>query len=421
MLDDITPPSLKKPKRPPKPKSFESTLRHLKVPDFTVDESKENHDDQPKSKDRKVLIPPHKHFIRFWRWWMGLNRNVRFGIIGCLLLIFGVGSILWFRFIQPQSTPSISVTKNIKPKPKAPITVASPLTGVQVDPNLAARPVTGVMIENSVFARPQSGLQDAGVVVEAIAEGGITRFLALFQDATPQHIGPVRSLRPYYIDFAQPFQASIAHVGGSPEALARVRNGNYRDIDQFFNAQYYHRVAYRDAPHNVYTSFDDLDALNKSKGYSDSKFTPWPRKADKKLATPTAKTIDVQISSPDYFSHYDYDAGSNTYMRSEAGAPHLELVSDDDKAGTQIHPKVVIALVMGYGIEADGQHSEYNDTGTGTAFVFQDGGVTQGTWSKPAAESQIQFLDSAGAPLKLNAGQTWITLVADTGKVHYTP
>jgi hypothetical protein len=420
MLDDIRPPSLKKLKRPSKPKSFESALRHLSVPDFTIDEDKDT-SAQAKPKERKVLVMPHKHFIRFWKWWMALDRNVRFGIIGVLLLLFGAGSILWFRFIQPNSAPSISVSKNAKPKPKAPITVASPLTGVQVDPGLAGRPVTGIMIENSVFARPQSGLQDAGVVVEAIAEGGITRFLALFQDATPQHIGPVRSLRPYYIDFAQPFQASIAHVGGSPEALARVRNGSYRDIDQFFNAQYYHRVAYRDAPHNVYTSFSDLDALNNSKGYAKSAFTPWPRKADKKLATPTAKTIDVQISSPDYFSHYDYDAGSNTYMRSEAGAPHLELVSDDDKTGTQIHPKAVIALVMGYGIEADGQHSEYNDTGTGTAYVFQDGGVTQGTWSKPAAESQIQFLDSAGAPLKLNAGQTWLTLVADTGKVHYAP
>src|SRR3569833_960472 len=100
-------------------------------------------------------------------------------------------------------------------------TVASPLTGVQVNPLLAKRPVTGIMIENSTFARPQTGLQDAGVVYEAIAEAVITRFLALFQDATPQYIGPVRSLRPYFIHFAAPFQASIVHVGGSPDAIAR--------------------------------------------------------------------------------------------------------------------------------------------------------------------------------------------------------
>ncbi len=371
-------------------------------------------------KERKVLIAPHKHFKRFWRWWVSLDRNVRFGIIAACLLLFVVAATGWYYFIKPTSTPSIDITKHPK-KVIKPITVASPLTGVQVDPSLVSRPVTGIMIENSPDARPQSGLQDAGVVYEAIAEGGITRFLALFQDATPQYIGPVRSLRPYYLDFAQAFQASIAHVGGSPEALARVRSGGYRDLDQFFNSKYYSRISARAAPHNVYTSFTKLDALNQSKHYTSSTYTSWPRKADKKLVTPTAKSINVAISSPVFYSHYDYDAASNSYARSEGGAPHKELVSANDHAGVQIRPKVVIALVMHYGIEADGQHSIYTDTGTGTAYIFQDGGVTQGTWSRASGESQVEFNDATGAPIKLDAGQTWITLVAAPNKVTYTP
>lgn len=421
MLDDIRPPGYKRAKRPPKPKPQATLQKHIRVPvpDFIVNEDEV--DDKPDKKDRKVLIAPHKHFVKLWRWWAGLNRNLRFGIIAAILLVFAAGSVFWYEFIQPKSTPSIAIVKHAPKPPPPPTTVASPLTGLQVDPAAAARPVTGVMIENSVFARPQSGLQDAGVVVEAIAEGGITRFMALFQDARPQHIGPVRSLRPYYLDFAAAFQASIAHVGGSPEALARVRNGNYRDIDQFFNSGFYHRVSYRDAPHNVYTSFDDLDALNNSKGYTTSTFTVWPRKADKKLAAPTAKSINVQISSPDYYSHYDYNAADNTYLRSEAGAPHLELTSDGDTTGVQIHPKVVIALVMGYSIAADGQHSQYSDVGGGSAFIFQDGGVTVGQWHRDSAESQVQFWDANGTSLKLDTGQTWLTLIADTSKVSYTP
>ncbi|MBX4197219.1 DUF3048 domain-containing protein [Candidatus Saccharibacteria bacterium] len=420
MQGDFKLPRTKKYRPHPKPKPTEHQAEPEPQPDFVIDEAELQAPHKP-PKQRKVLVAPHKHFIRFWRWWLSLSKNERFAIIGVSLLIFGVFSILWFAFVQPESSPQISISKNAKPKPKAPITVASPLTGVQVAPELANRPVTGIMIENSVYARPQSGLQDAGVVVEAIAEGGITRFMALFQDASPQHIGPVRSLRPYYIDFAAPFQASIVHVGGSPDALSRVRNGGYRDLDQFFNSGYFHRVNYRDAPHNVYTSFDRLDALNKAKGYTSSSFTIWPRKADKKLVTPTAKTINVQISSPDYYSHYDYDAATNTYSRSEGGAPHMELVSATDKTGVRIHPKVVIALVMAYSIAADGQHSVYADSGSGTAFVFQDGEVIQGTWSKANSGSQIQFSDSAGAPLKLNAGQTWLTLVAAANKVSYAP
>lgn len=408
------------PKKQSAPKPKTQKVIAQPQPDFVVNEADIA---VPESKrDRKVLVAPHKHFIKFWRWWLKLNRNERFAFIAGLLLIFGASAIGWFYFIQPDSHPRVvSYFSHHKPKPKPPPTAPSPLTGALVDPALTKRPVTGIMIENSTEARPQSGLQAAGVVVEAIAEGGITRFLALYQESTPQYIGPVRSLRPYYLDFAAPFQAGIVHVGGSPEALARVRNGSYRDLDQFFNSGYFTRISARPAPHNVYTSFARLDALNQAKGYTSSLFTGWSRKTDKKLATPTAKTIDISISSALYNSHYNYDPASNSYLRSEAGKPHLNLTSAGDKTGVQLKPKVVIALVMSYGLEADRKHSQYSDTGSGAAYIFQDGGVTVGSWQKAAQDSQISFMDAAGQPVKLNAGQTWIALVSTANKVNYKP
>lgn len=416
MQGDIMLPKPKGHRPAPKPKPIEHNVSQR--PDAVIDEA----DLEAPKRQRKVFIAPHKHFIRFWRFWLKLGRNERFAIIAAALLIFGAGAIGWYYFIHPSSTPSIQIQKAPpKPKPKAPVTLPSPLTGVQVAPELTKRPVTAIMIENSTFARPQSGLQDAGVVYEAIAEGGITRFMALFQDAQPQYIGPVRSLRPYYIDFAAPFQAGIVHIGGSPDALSEVRNGSYRDLDQFFNSAYFYRNSARPAPHNLYTSFAKLDALNQSKGYTSSLFTSWPRKADKKLATPTAKTIDFTISGPDYYAHYDYDAASNSYMRSEGGSPHMDLVSAADKTGVRLQPKVVIALVMNYSIAADGQHSVYDDSGSGSAYIFQDGGVTVGSWEKAGATSQIGFKDAAGVPIKLNAGQTWLTLVSAANKVAYKP
>lgn len=415
MQGDIKLPRPKKYRPPAKPKPTQHYFEPQ--PDLVIDEAEL---ELPKRK-RRVLIPPHKHFIAFWRWWLSLSKNERFAVIAVALLVFGVAAISWFAFIRPSSTPSIDISRRVKPKPQVPITVASPLSGLQVDPKLANRPVTGIMIENSIYARPQSGLQAAGVVYEAVAEGGITRFLALFQETTPQYIGPVRSLRPYYIDFAAPFEASIAHAGGSPEALRRVRNGSYRDLDQFFNSGAYWRVSARPAPHNLYTSFAKLDALNKAKKYKSSRFTIWPRKAEKKLAVAKAKTIDISISSPDYYSHYDYDAKTNSYARSEGGEPHKQIVKADGRKVVRLSPQVVIALVMTYSIASDGQHSVYDTTGEGRAYIFQDGGITKGKWVKPDANSQIQFKDSTGALIKLNAGQTWVTLVADTGKVKYTP
>ncbi len=350
-------------------------------------------------------------------WWSGLNRNLRFAIISLLLLLFGVFSILFYNHNRPTAQPYSSITRAPKPVVK---TVASPLSGVQVAPELAARPVTGIMIENSPDARPQSGLQDAGVVFEAIAEGGITRFLTLYQDSQPQYIGPVRSLRPYYIDWAAAFDASVAHVGGSADALSQIRSGG-KDLDQFFNAGSYWRESSRAAPHNVYTSFQKLDALNQAKGYTSSKFTSWPRKKDKAIATPTAKSIDLNISSALFNAHYDYDAPSNTYHRSEGGAPHKFITSATDTVGGQLQPKVVIALVMGYGIAGDRIHSVYNTYGSGTAYIFQDGGVIEATWSKADRPSQFSFTDAAGQPIKLNAGQTWLSAVSGPEKVVYKP
>ena len=284
-----------------------------------------------------IRTPNFKPKTRWWHKWSRLSRKRKLIISGSIIVV--LAAILIFVLLKPSNKP-------VAKKVAAPTTIASPLTGEEVKPGLAARPVTAVMIENSDAARPQSGLQDAGVVFEAIAEGGITRFMALFQEASPQYIGPVRSLRPYYLDYATGFQASIVHVGGSPDALKTVENGNYRNLDQFFNGGYFRRISSRDSPHDVYTSFAQLDKLNKSKGYTKSSFTSWPRKADQKLATPTAKTIDLSISGPDFYAHYDYNATTNSYRRSEGGAKHTDLVSSTDKTGVQLNPKVVIAMVV---------------------------------------------------------------------------
>lgn len=309
-------------------------------------------------------------------------------------------------FQAPKQTAAPVVAATPKPTPK-PVLYYSPLTGTQVpDQASTQQAVTGIMIENSPDARPQSGLKQAGIVYEAIAEGGITRFLALYQEAKPQLIGPVRSVRLYYVDWLAPFQASVAHVGGSKFALDEVRNGKYRDIDQFFNGAYYWRATDRYAPHNVYTSFEKLDALNLKKGYTASTFTAWPRTDGKAAATPTAASIDVKISSALYNSHYDYDATTNTYKRFEGGQAH------NDREAGQLTPSVVVVLdTTMTTVFEDGYREQITTTGSGRARVFQNGTVLDATWSKADRGSQIKFTDAAGAEVQFNRGQTWITAV----------
>ncbi|MDB5180610.1 MAG: uncharacterized protein JWO54_368 [Candidatus Saccharibacteria bacterium] len=328
-------------------------------------------------------------------------------ILGIILVLAISGASMAAIFSMNQKP--VEVTKTVKPAPlpePEPIKYYSPLTGAEVETEAAThQAVTGIMMENSPDARPQSGLKNSGVVFEAIAEGGITRFLALYQEQKPQLIGPVRSVRLYYVDWVAAFDASVAHIGGSAAALKEVRNGNYRDIDQFFNAPAYWRASDRYAPHNVYTSFEKLDALNAKKGYTTSDFTGFTRK-DSVATIPAASSIDVKISGPLFNSHYNYNPTNNTYDRSQAGAAHT------DREAGQISPRVVIAMKVDQKkIFEDGYREQIDAIGSGSATIFQDGTVQEVTWRKTSKTAQITFTDAAGKDVPLARGQTWITAI----------
>lgn len=341
-----------------------------------------------------------------WTWLHQLlqdKRGIRYFFIALgVLVLTGAGTLVWMWRQPPASAP----TTYVAPAPKKPVTYPVPLTGVEVsDQTLTTRPVTAIMIENSPDARPQSGLKDAGVVYEAIAEGGITRFVALYQDAQPGLIGPVRSVRPYYVEWAAAYDAGVAHIGGSSRALQMIRSGAYGvDLDQFFNAGSYWRASDRYAPHNVYTSFERLNALNAAKGKTASAFTPLARKADTKAKAVTASHINLPISSPLYNVDYDYDATNNVYARKVGGEAHV------DREAGQITPKVVVALQVAMTLQMeDGYREQITTTGSGTAWIFQDGTVTEATWQRPDVKSQLSLTDASGKAIELNRGQTWIT------------
>lgn len=336
--------------------------------------------------------------------------------VAALLAIGSGGALALFNRSEPPEPVAAPAKVTPKPKPK-PKPILSPLTGMAVTPEQQARPVTGIMIENSSEARPQSGLKDAGIVFEAIAESGVTRFLALFQESAPGSVGPVRSARPYYLDWTMAFDANYAHVGGSPDALQRIKDIGVRDLDQFFNSAAYWRIPQRFAPHNMYTGLDKLNERAAQKGYGASTFTPLARKDKEQPAkTPTARSIDFAISGAFYNSHYDYDAASNSYKRVMGGKPHT-----DNETGAQLASKVVVALAMPYGVMEDGYHSTYETVGSGSMLVFQDGTVTPGTWSKADPKAQFEFKDAANAVIKLNPGQTWFTVLSDISKATYAP
>jgi hypothetical protein len=347
------------------------------------------------------------------------KKHIIIGSIALAVIILGIGG--WFIYKHyHHSVIKPGVTKAIIVKP-VPTTVASTLSGLPVAPSLNKLPVTGIMIENEIDSRPQSGLDQAGVVFEALAEGGITRFLALYQDTQPSYIGPIRSARPYYVSWCMGFDCDYAHVGGSPDALTDISSWGVNDLNQFYNGSAYERITSREAPHNVYSSIASLNTLEDSKGYTTSNFQGFPRKVATPLKVPTATTLNLDIGSAEYNVSYSYNAADNNYVRSEAG----QLMTNVDADGTlvQIAPKVVIAIIVPFSQGAldasDAYYSNYAIIGSGAAYVFQDGGVTVGTWQKTSNSAQITFTDSQNQTIKLDPGQTWITALTDSSQLTY--
>jgi hypothetical protein len=364
-----------------------------------------------------------RKFINRWNSLSKKQKIIASSVAAIIILALATGiTYALTHHHSPAPLKKATITVTVAPKPT---TVPSTLTGLLVDPSVNKRPVTGIMIENSLAARPQSGLDQAGVVFEAVAEGGVTRFLGLFQDTQPSYIGPVRSARPYYVQWDLGFDAAYAHVGGSPDGLNDVKSWGVKDLDEFYNAGAYQRIASRGAPHNVYTSIAQLNALEASKGFGASEFIGFPRKADSPAKTPSVTSIDLSLSGPDYAAHYAYNPAANNYLRSEGGQPHMEISQSGQQV--QIAPKVVIAIVVpesqGALDSSGAYYSEYAAIGSGAAYVFQDGTVTTGTWQKTSNTTQIKFISANSQPITLNAGQTWITVLsnASASSISYKP
>lgn len=273
-----------------------------------------------------------------------------------------------------------------------------------------------VMIDNKVEARPWSGLSYAGLVFEAPVEGGVTRFLAIYTtDKEIKKIGPVRSIRPYYIDWAREFGAIMMHVGGSPEALGIIAGDaglRGRNIDGL--GEYFWRSADRFAPHNAHTSSKLLAAaIDKfiKKGAPDFKL--WEFKEDDFISE-RGESGAMKIKFNNY-AFYDadwgYDKEKNVYERKDGE----EFAKDED--GRMILAKNVAVLATDIEIIDAVSRRRITTVGSGDALIFQDGKKIEGKWEKKDGDSRLDFFDLDGKPIKFNRGMTWIEVTGDLGQV----
>ncbi len=279
----------------------------------------------------------------------------------------------------------------------------SQLTGNKVSESTAKQPILGVMIENSPMARPQTGLSSAGIVFEAVTEGGITRYLALFQEDTPELVGPVRSVRPHFVAWAGGFDASIAHVGGSTDALEMITRNNLKTLNQFRYSEPYFRSSDRQAPHNMYARVKDLINLQSDLEHQTSQMTEILRSQDSPSEQPDAKTIRINFSSVNYVAEFRYDPDSNNYTRYLAGQPDIDAATDQP-----ITVKNLIVIKMSNIRQA---------TGSGEAIVYKDGTAVKGTWRQSDLNKRLMLFDENNSEIPLNRGNSWFAALPPNGQL----
>ncbi len=298
------------------------------------------------------------------------------------------------------------------------------LDGVEVSSTDEVNPYPiGAMIENLPVVRPQPGLSFASVVYEALAEGGATRFLAVYAGAGPEQmnkLGPVRSARPYYLEWWAEYNGFYAHAGGSPDALQMVREFGYHDLNGIGGEhQYFWRDRGIAAPHNLFTSHELLADAIHDRQYEKNNLPiqPWRFKDDRPLAERPAsgQFVRVNFSGLAFQTEWRYDQSTNTYLRFNAGQIHTDALT-----GEQLRAKNVIVQMIPpiRGVGEKGRLT-LDVNGTGKAYVFVDGGMNIGTWKKESRSGRTVFFYENGKEVELSRGATWISVLPETQTVEY--
>lgn len=314
--------------------------------------------------------------------------------------------------VAPTSTPAPPTVAPPTPEPLVP----APLTGRLVTEEVAQQHPIAVMVDDHADARPQAGFNAASIVWQAPAEGGVPRYMMVFQDTIPDSVGPIRSARQYYIEWASELDAMYVHHGGSPQAkrtLMQHGNGGWvYNADGFrWEGRFVWRVTDRFAPHNVMTDGAHLRKLAKKIGADDGPIDPaWSFGPEAPaVERPTGGTI--KIVYPYETIGYRYDSLNNRYVRYINGSKKPQV---DVADGQVVAPKNVVILRMYFAPVLNDTHDrlEARNVGKGEAWIATNGVTVKGTWRKASQTAPTLLFGPDGKPITLAVGQTFVQVIA---------
>ena len=336
-----------------------------------------------------------------------------------------------------------TATSTLEEDPNEPKTEQCPLNGnmhtkAAKEAWEKRRPLA-IMVENHQESRPQSGLSSADIVYEAIAEGGITRFMALYYcNLSDVQVGPVRSARTYFLDWLGEYDALYAHVGGAntpgpADALSQIIKYRVKDLNQFSIGfpifwRDYQRLGHTVATeHTMYSTTQKLWEIGSKRGWVaededgnkwDENFTLWKFKDGKSASSSQVVKVPFWESQGAYTVLWVYDSTSNSYKRKHDGSDHTDLNNKK-----QLEAKNVVIQFERESNANDGYennvHLLYGTTGTGKVLIFQNGTLTEGKWTKATRISRTKYTDSGSKEVEFVRGVIWIQTVPEGSNVTY--
>ena len=314
--------------------------------------------------------------------------------------------------------PNETAVAEPEPIPEPP-KYASALTGIPTDDeSLQTRRPVAIMINNIKKALPQYGISNASIVFEALAEGGITRLLAVFEDISdiPQ-IGTIRSARPYYLDFAQSVDAVYVHIGGSPDAYSQIKSrgmDSYDLIEGRYNSMYWRdkeRIKSSGYEHSVFTSgeriMNQIEAdgirMTRKDGYEKAfNFSP-----DAEYEGTDATNITAEFSSYKTGT-YKYDKANGFYRIGQYGTSHIDAGNNSQLA----FKNVFILRMNSYVISGDtAGRLKFDSVGSGSGMYFVNGTKTDIKWSRDSKSAKFKLTTADGAELAVVPGDSYVAIV----------
>jgi len=332
-------------------------------------------------------------------------KSKAFGIIAVNIIILAlVGAFFLFNSDSKEEAVPTTTTTTKKPVPNS----IAPLTGlVDESGESLTRPALAVKIGNNPEARPQAGITEADIVYEEIVEGGITRYMAIFNSTVPERVGPVRSVRGMDANIALNWGGIFAYSGGAKANETKIRGTDgILALNETAAGDGMKRDSSRGAPNNLYA----IPAKLFEKGG-----TPVPPVAQFTYSKTAPKSLEAVASFVVEFKSgfactWTWDASQGKFLRAYGAKPVV------DQKGKQVAAENIVVQFINYPSESEGI-----TTGSGVVWVFRDGKVVKGTWSRPNVSSPATYKDAQGKTIALKPGQTWVELASTTTPVTVTP